>query len=487
MVKTKAKIKFTSRPPVVSILGHIDHGKTTLLDNIRKSKLASAEAGGITQDIGAYQIEYKGRKITFIDTPGHAAFAKMRARGAEVTDLAILVIAADEGVKPQTRESLKFIQQAQIPFIVAANKIDLPASSIEKVSQDLAKEGILVEKKGGEVVLVPVSAKTGEGVEDLLEMILLITDMQDIKSDPEAQFKGIIIESKLERLRGPLATILVKEGTLSITDFIWTEGACAKVKAMYDETGQRVTKAFPSKPVSVLGFDSVPPVGATVIRVAGKIKSPQLPRQKIAQSTEKTEEEEHKKVKLVLKADTQGTLEAIRMNLSSEVELIHQGVGDINEGDIFLTQTAGASLVGFSVRIPPRIKKLASVEKVPIKIYKIIYELLKDIDRKVLKILEPTIDEEILGEAEVIKEFLINDKKIAGCRVLKGRIVRGDQLHLRRNEKILDGCRVNSLHKGKSEVEKAVANDVFGMGFSPQLDFTVGDVLVSFRKLPQKE
>jgi len=486
--KPRKKISL-SRPPVVSILGHIDHGKTTLLDQIRKTNVASSEAGGITQHIGAYQIDFKGKKITFIDTPGHAAFAKMRARGAEVTDLAILVIAADEGVKPQTRQSLKFIRQAKVPFLVAVNKIDLPSGDVQKTINQLAKEDVLVEKKGGEIVLVPVSAKTGRGIEDLLEMTLLIGEMQGFAGDPGAEFKGVVIESKLDRSRGPLATILVKEGTLLVSDLIWAEGVKGKIKAMYDERGQKVVRVLPSQPASVLGFSSVPPVGAKAVVFRKEMEMVEPPRAATIPKEKEKEikEGEKKKLKLVLKADTRGTLEALEANLPSEVELIYQGVGDVNEGDVFLAQTTDAYLIGFNVRLSTGVAKLAQFEKVPVQTFKVIYKLLEEIEKKVLRLLEPTIDEEVLGEAEILKEFIVNKKKIAGARVLKGSISRGNRLHLKRDDKILADSRANSLRKGKVDVDKVVDGEEFGVILGPQLDFEPGDMLVSVRKLPQKE
>jgi translation initiation factor IF-2 len=486
MTKAKRKKQVISsvRPPVVSFLGHIDHGKTSLLDQIRKSKLASSEAGGITQHIGAYQIEFRGKKITFIDTPGHAAFAKMRARGAEVTDLAVLVVASDEGVKPQTRESLKYIKKAKIPFLVAANKIDLAKSKPEMVAEQLAKEGFPVEKKGGEIVLAPVSAKTGEGIEDLLEMILLVAEMKELKGDPQGEFVGVVIDSRLDRQQGSLATVLVKNGTLSVSDSIWAEGVKAKVKAMADENGRRVKSAGPSQPVEVLGFESVPLIGAKVSLFLSRAEAFKPEKEKL--SSGKKEAEDKKKLKLILKADTQGTLEAIVLNLPEETEMVYQGVGDINESDVLLSQATGAKLIGFNIGIPGRVKKLAQFEKVKLKIFKIIYELLEDVQTDISKILKPAVNEEILGEAKILKEFLIDKKRIAGCQVLKGRIAVKDKLHLKRGEKILGDCRVVTIKQGKEGVEKAKSEEEFGVLLSPQLDFAAGDMLVSFRKLPQQ-
>lgn len=483
----KAKINKASSlacPPVVSVLGHIDHGKTSLLDKIRETNVAASEVGGITQHIGAYQIKFKGEPITFLDTPGHAAFAKMRARGAEATDLAVLVVAGDEGVKPQTKESLKFIKEAKIPYLVVVSKIDLETSNVEKVIAQLAKEGVKVEKKGGEVVVAPVSARTGEGIEDLLEMILLLGQMEDLKADPAGEFKGIVVESELDRSRGPVATILVKNGTLAVSDLIWAEGVRAKVKAMHDEMGQKVTQAGPSKPVKVLGFASVPSVGAPVTASQKEVKPTEPAVKKPVEKDEEEAKEEDKRLRLILKADTQGTLEAIRLNLPSGVKLVYQGVGDLGESDVLLAQTTRAKLIAFNVRTPTRVKKLAEVEKVKITSYRLIYELLEEIKKDQEKILKPRANEEVLGKAEILAGFQIGKKKVAGGRVLQGRIAQGDLCHLKRNEEILGDCRIRSLKKGKQDAEKAKEEEEFGAFFKPQLDFETGDMIVSFRKLP---
>jgi translation initiation factor IF-2 len=488
MTKSKQKSKNSSRPrpPVVSILGHIDHGKTTLLDQIRSASVAASEAGGITQHIIAYQIDFQNKKITFIDTPGHAAFAKMRARGAKVTDLAVLVVAADEGVKPQTKESLKFIKEAKIPFLVAATKIDLESSSVNRVAEQLSKEGVLVEKKGGDIVLVPVSGKTGKGVKDLLEMILLLSEMQELKADPAGPLEGVVIESRLSPSQGPLATILVKNGTLSLKDTLWADGVKAKVKAMHNENNQKLSLALPGQPAEVLGFEAVPSVGA-LIKLFGQEKNTSSPAPKTSPKKEITAQKEKTKLRLILKADTKGTLEAVRLNLPQEVELISEGVGPVSESDVLLAQTTGASLVAFNLPVSAQVKKLAQVESVAIKSYQIIYELLEDIEEKVLKILEPELGEEILGEAEILKKFLINQERIAGIQVLKGRLARDDKLHLKRGEKHLGDCQIASLKQGKKNLDKAKAGEEFGVKLTPELDFKRGDMLVSFRKLPKKE
>ncbi len=480
--RTVNKEKLQSCPPVVAILGHVDHGKTSLLDKIRKTDLATKEAGGITQHIGAYQVVHQGKTITFIDTPGHAAFVEMRARGAEVTDFVVLVVAADEGIKPQTLESLKHIKTAKIPYLVAINKIDLPNIAVEKVKEELFKNDIQIEDYGGDIVVVPVSAKSGQGIDELLEMVLLLAEMADLRADPQASLKAVVIESKLDRSQGPVATLLVKDGTLRLRDEIMADKVGAKVKAMLDENRKAVKKAGPSKPVEVLGFKDLPRVGSKVKKakiVGEKAEEPKL----IKKIT--SEEEEKKKLKVIFKADVVGTLEAILASLPKEVEVIHSGVGDVNESDVLLASTTNSLLLGFNVKIPASIKKLAQVDKVKIITYNVIYELLEEIEKRVLKMLEPTIDEEILGQAEVVAEFKIEKERIAGCEAKEGRIAKADKLHLKRGEELISDCRIKSMKQGRKDIDKAKKGDEFGVVLSPSLDFKLGDMLISFRKLKE--
>jgi translation initiation factor IF-2 len=479
--KTKEikKEKLPTRPPVVAILGHVDHGKTTLLDKIRKTSVVAREAGGITQHIGAYQVIHKGKTITFIDTPGHAAFVKMRARGAKVTDLVVLVVAADEGVKPQTLESLKHIKAAKTPYLVAINKIDLPNIIVDKVKKELAKNDILVEGFGGDIVAVPVSAKTGKGINELLEMILLLAEMANLRADPKASLEAVVIESRLDRARGPVAAVLVKNGTLRLRDEIVADKLGAKVKAMSNETKKSVKEAGPSKPVEVLGFKGLPPVGSKVkkTRVVEEEASKPKPTKKVV-----TKKGESKKLRIILKTDVAGTLEAILASFPGEVEVVDSGVGDINDSDVLLASTTNSLLLGFNIRVPSQIRKLAQTEGVKIKTYRVIYELLEEAEKQALKVLEPTIDEEILGQAEIIAEFEAKKKRIAGCKVREGRIAKGDKLHLKRGTELIGNCRIKSMKQGKENVEKAKKEEEFGAVLAPSLDFRLGDMLVSFRK-----
>jgi len=469
------------RPPIVAVLGHVDHGKTSLISKIYEKDLTKKEFGGISQHIGAYQISFKGKKITFIDTPGHVAFSKMRSRGAKVADLAILVVAADEGVKPQTLESLKHIQEANIPFLVAANKIDLPNINLDWLKGNLAENGILVEGWGGNVVFVPVSAKTGKGIDELLEMILLLWEMEEVKSDPEGELEAVVIESKLDPKKGPVATVLIRNGSLKVGEEIRTEEVGGRIRAMIDDKGRNVNIAYPGEAVEVLGFSKVPLVGSKIIR--GPLEE-KLPSSSKPKTFEKNKEEE-KKIKIILKADTQGTLEAILGSLSQEIKVILSGVGNINESDVLLAKTSGAQIIGFNVKASGAVEKLAETEKVEIKTYNIIYELLEDLEARVLKLLEPTIDEEVLGQAKIIAEFIVKNQRVAGCKVEEGEIEKDFPLHLKREGKIIAECQIASMKIGKEDTKKVKKGEEFGVILNCPVDFKVGDVLISYRKLPQ--
>lgn len=463
---------------MVAVLGHVDHGKTTLLDAVRKTNVVAKEHGGITQHIGAYQIEHKGEKITFIDTPGHAAFVKMRSHGASVTDLIVLVVAADDGVKPQTKESLAHIKQAKVPFLVAINKIDLPQASVKMVKSQLAENNVLVEGYGGDIVCVEVSAKQKKGLDDLLEMILLLAKMENLQANPKGALEGVIIDSKLDSKRGPIATVLIKNGTLTIGDQIFAQDIEGKVKAMRDENANQVKKAGPSKPVEVLGFKKTPPMGA---KVKGKLT---LKKEKPISSASKekpSEEAEKGKIKIILKADTNGTLEAVKANLPTEVEVVFSSLGQVSESDVLLAQSVKAQILAFNVKTPSLVKKLSETEKVDIKTYNIIYELLEDMEKRVLKVLEPTIDEEVLGEAEIIAQFNIKGKNIAGCRIKKGKIHKSNPIHLKRKDKIIADAKITSFQKEREEVEEVKAGNEVGMVFSPDLDFKIGDAIISYK------
>jgi len=472
------------RPPVVVILGHIDHGKTTLLSKIKDLDLTRKEHGGITQHLGAYQVhlqnlDTKLKTITFIDTPGHAAFNNLRARGAKVADIAVLVVAASEGVKPQTKESLRFIKEANIPFIVALNKIDLPQVDLTKAKNNLVENGILIEGFGGDVVVVPVSAKEGKGIKELLEMILLLTEMNGLSGDFQAPLEAVVIESKIDSHRGPLATILVRNGSLEQGQEIQAENAVGKIRAMFSDKGENVEQALPSQPVEVLGFKQVPPVGAQVkiIQSGGQQEVFKKEEPVVVNETD----EKEKKLKVILKADVEGTLEALKANLPDGLLLIKAEVGEVNDSDVSMAVTNHAEIIAFNVKISNPIKKLAETEKVRISSYQVIYELLENLEKKIQRFLFPNFDEQILGKAEIIAEFKMKDR-IAGCRMLEGEIKKTDLFHLYRGEEIITNGRLRSLKQGKNDVEKVGKGDEFGAVFSGNLDFQIGDVLVSFLK-----
>lgn len=480
--------KTVLRPPIVAVLGHVDHGKTTLLDTIRKSQIAEGEAGGITQHIGAYQISVPEKdfkipnaqtKITFIDTPGHEAFSKMRSRGSTLADFAILVVAATEGVKPQTQESIAHIKKANIPVIVALTKMDLPEANVDKVKQQLAKENILVEQFGGTVVAIPVSAKAGTGIKELLETILLLSAMQEISADPKADMEAVVIESKLDKHRGPLASVIVTKGVLKTGVTIYAEKVEARVRAMMDSSGKQVSVANPSDPVEIMGWKSVPEVGATVtlhapdthVAAAGVTSKPfSLPPLTTVN-----------KLKMVLKADTVGTLEAIKENLNKEqIEIVASGVGDVSESDILMAKTSGAVVIGFSVAKPNhKVELLAREEKVRTKIYSIIYELLEEIHEVTQLMNKPEAAETVVGTAIIQATFDIDGVKIAGCRLESGKFAKTDLAKIMRAEKEVGRGRMKSIRQGKADVPSVVAPMECGVVFDKKLDFAKGDRIIA--------
>lgn len=451
------------RPPVVTVMGHVDHGKTTLLDQIRKTSVAVKEYGEITQHIGAYQVEVNGRKITFIDTPGHEAFAKMRRRGAQVTDLVVLVVAADDGVMPQTLESLEHIKEAKLPFIVAINKIDLPSANIERVKKQLVQKGVLLEGMGGDVVWVAISGKTGQGIGELLEMIQLMAEMAELKAEPSGPLKLAVIESRLDKARGPVATVIVQNGTLKVGKVIEVAGIKSKVRAMFNDQGKSVEEAGPATPVEILGLEKVPEIG----EVFGERKAPHL---------------EGENLKIVLKADMSGSLEAILENLSPKVEVIEKGVGGISESDVLLAKTLGAILVGFNLKTSAGLQKLAEEEKVKVKTYRLIYELLEDLEKEITQLGKPKVGEEILGKAQIIAEFPYNKQRILGCRVIEGRVSRNDNVKIIRDDQEIGRSKIKSLKYLKEFIAKAERGRECGVLLEPLLDFSPGDVLISYRQ-----
>lgn len=469
------------RAPIIAVLGHVDHGKTTLLDTIRKSNIASRESGGITQHIGAYQIETSShKKITFIDTPGHEAFTKMRSRGALVADIAILVVAADDGVMPQTEESIRIIKEAGVPFIVALNKIDMPGADPTRVKQQLAKADVLVEGFGGDVVVMSVSAKSGQGVPELLDVLLLLSEMKELKSTSSGVFSGVVIESKKDARKGVLATLIVKSGTLHVGDEIYAEQIKAKVRSMKGDTGAIVLEANESQPVEIMGWESAPQVGAEVT----SSKLAKIAAQTVVQNqvsfTLPPLETIHT-LKILLKVDAMGSQEAIVGSFGKAIEIVSMGIGEILESDILHAKSTGAIIIGFNVKASAAVATLAEREKVKIKTYVIIYELLDEIGEVANLLNKPEATEEVLGKAQILAEFKSNDVKVAGCRVLEGRIVRGDLVKIMRDKTEVGRTRIKSLKHNKDDIPKAEMNLECGVLLDKKLDFRIGDTIIAYK------
>ncbi|MBL8048262.1 MAG: translation initiation factor IF-2 [Chthonomonas sp.] len=509
VAKPKADAKASGgsqlRPPVVTILGHVDHGKTSLLDYIRKANVAAKEAGGITQHIGAYQVQAgEGKTITFLDTPGHAAFTAMRARGAQVTDIAILVVAADDGIMPQTKEAISHVKNADVPMIVAVNKIDKPDANPDRVIMQLPEHEVIPESFGGQTIICPVSAVTGEGVPHLLEMIALQADVMELKADPKGDFEGVVIEAKLDRGRGAVATILVQQGTLKVGDCVVIGNAWGKIKAMTDYLGERVKEAGPSMPVEILGLDEVPGAGESV-RVHEDERSARNEAE--SRRTAKREKDlgvatnrlslkdlraqlnagEIKDLNLVVKADVQGSLEAVKgmlekiANEEVTVKVIHSAVGTITENDVLLGSAANAILVGFNVKPEPGAKKEAERSKVEIRTYSIIYELIEDIEAAVKGMLAPKFEEEYMGTVEIRIVFdLSRAGKIAGSHVTDGKIQRGADVRVKRNKEVVWTGKVGTLKNVKQDVREMNAGQDCGITFDGWEAFEEGDVIEVF-------
>lgn len=479
------------RPPVVTILGHVDHGKTTLLDYIRKSNVAAKEHGGITQSIGAYQITHNSELITFIDTPGHAAFEKMRSRGAQVADIAVLVVAVDDGVMPQTVEAIKHIQQAKVPMIVAVSKIDLPnvdkKVQLERIKKQLSDQKVLVEEYGGDIPIVPVSAKTGEGVKELLETINLVAEMSELKGNPGEKASGVVIESRSDKFKGPIATILVRDGTLKKGDALTTEKAVGKVKGMFDFQGKAVEEAGPSTPVEVLGFNETPGVGTKLGVEKGVTAQVGVMGLSLVDKLKKSQEEV---LNVVIKADQEGSKEAIEGyidELNSEkqhIKIISSSTGEVNDSDVKTAATTRAIVIGFNTQVAKSAQKIAETEHVMIRSYKIIYELMDELKEVVEGILKPGQIEEIFGRAQIIAEFPYGKEgRIAGCSVLEGTFSKGPKVRIVRDSQVIGETKIKSLKKVKEEVTKVEKGAECGMMFEPVVEFQVGDIVESFRLL----
>ncbi len=496
--------KLEERSPVVTIMGHVDHGKTTLLDAIRKSKVAASEEGGITQHIGAYQVEVKGKKITFLDTPGHEAFTAMRSRGAQVTDLAVLVVAADDGVMPQTIEAINHARAADVPILVAINKVDRPQANVDRVKQQLAEQGLIPEEWGGDTVCVPISALRREGLDDLLEMILLVAEMQDLKANPHRLAKGTIVEAQLDRGRGPVATVLVQHGVLRVGDPIVAGSVHGRVRAMFSAKGERVDEAGPATPVEVLGFNDVPTAGEILLALDDEREAraiaeeyAQTARQEGWSRTSrltlddlnvKIKAGEVKQLNLVVKGDVQGSVEALRQSLEKlstpevRVNVIHGGVGGVSKSDVNLAHASEAIIIGFNVRPDPTARKLAETLGIEILLYRVIYQAIDDIKAAMEGMLEPEYKEVVLGQAEVRALFKVpNVGIVAGCYVTEGRILRSAQMRVLRDNVIVYEGTIASLKRFKDDVREVASGYECGIGLERFNDLKEGDVLEAFR------
>ena len=493
-----------SRPPVVVVLGHVDHGKTSLLDYIKSSRVADREVGGITQHIGAYQVEVEGNPITFLDTPGHAAFTAIRARGARVTDIAVLVVAADDGIMPQTVEAINHAKAADVPIVVAINKMDLPGADPERVKRQLSENELLVEDWGGDIVSVNVSARTGDGIDDLLESLELVAEISELKANPDKQATGVIIEAKLDRKRGPSATVLVTDGSLAVGDHIVAGTASGRVRAMMDDKGRILEKVTPGTPAEVLGFGTLPDAGDQLRVVASDREARALtggreravgsrPLQSRALSLEEVVKQvdigDVKELNLVLKADVHGSLEAIRQSLErlvdedAKVRVLHTGVGAVTESDVLLASASEAVVISFSIGSEPSAERLASRMGVEIRNYEIIYQLIDDIELALHGMLEPVFSEVIVGRAEIREIFGgRRGQQIAGCRVTEGRVVRNGTVRVIREGQHITDSTISSLRHFRDEVNEMNAGTECGIILQGFNEFKSGDIVEVHRQ-----
>ncbi|MBI4200407.1 MAG: translation initiation factor IF-2 [Chloroflexi bacterium] len=489
------------RPPVVTILGHVDHGKTTLLDAIRKTRVAEREAGGITQHIGAYQVDYRGQRITFLDTPGHEAFTAMRARGAEATDIAVLVVAANDGIMPQTIEAINHVKAAKVPIVVAINKMDLPDADAERVKRQLADHGLLIEEWGGDVVAVPVSAKAGTGLEDLLENILVMAEVAELKANPQRAAAGVVIEASLDKSRGPVSTLLVKTGTLRMGDYVVAGTTRGRVKALVSDAGKRIKQAGPATPAGVLGLSELPQVGDTFAVVeseqAGRSLVEERQRGQAQTRRQVTLEEiftrirsgEAEELRVIVKADVQGSVEAIVDALShlssdkAQLRVIHAASGSITESDIFLAVASQAIILGFNITLEPGARRVAEAEHVEVRFYTIIYQLLEDIQNTLKGLVQPTVVDTVLGRGVVRAVFTRSRQgKVAGVAVTEGRLMRNAFARVLRQGQLLHDGPIASLRRFKEDAREVAAGLECGMAVEGFDDFQEGDVLEAHRQ-----
>jgi len=490
------------RPPVVTVMGHVNHGKTRLLDAIRQTNVMATEAGGITQHIGAYQVKVNEQRITFLDTPGHEAFTAMRAHGAQITDIAILVVAADDGVMPQTLEAIDHAQAAGVPILIAINKIDRPNANPELVKQQLSDAGLVIEEWGGDVVCVPISAKEQIGIPELLENLLVVAEVEELKADSSRPAAGVVIEAKLDKSKGPLATVLVDNGTLRIGDTIVVGTTWGRVRAMFNDMGKRVKKAGPATPVELLGLSSVPQAGDTLTAAATERQAQALIEKHKSEMQQKSLElktvslsnlfdqisaGQVKELNVILKTDVQGSLEPIKSSLEQlgteevQVRIIHSGTGNITESDVMLAIASKGLIIGFGVSSEGGAQRLANAEGIDIRYYDVIYNLADDVDKALKGMLEPSYAEVIEGRAELRAIFPApKGKKVAGVYVTEGKVSRGSSVRLRRGEEIVCESTVNSLRRFKDDVKEVAAGYECGIVISDFNEYQVGDMLEFF-------
>ncbi|WAA13564.1 translation initiation factor IF-2 [Fervidibacillus halotolerans] len=501
--KDDSEKNLIERPPVVTIMGHVDHGKTTLLDHIRHSKVTQLEAGGITQHIGAYQVEIDGKKITFLDTPGHAAFTTMRARGAKVTDITILVVAADDGVMPQTVEAINHAKAANVPIIVAVNKVDKPTANPDRVMQELSEYGLIAESWGGDTIFVPISALTGEGVDQLLEMVLLVSEVEELKANPNRKAYGTVIEAELDKGRGSVATLLVQNGTLKIGDPIVVGNTFGRVRAMVNDLGRRVKSAGPSTPVEITGLNEVPQAGdrfvvfddektARQVGEARAQKALQENRNETARVSldklfDQMKQGDVKELNIIVKADVQGSVEALSSSLQkidvegAKVNIIHTGVGAITESDILLATASNAIIIGFNVRPTTNAKRMAESEKVDIRLHRIIYKAIDEIESAMKGMLDPEYEEKVIGQLEVRTTFKVSKVgTIAGCYVMEGKVTRNSGVRLIRDGIVIYEGEIDSLKRYKDDVKEVAQGYECGVTIKNFNDIKEGDTIEAY-------
>lgn len=496
--------ELVKRPPIVAVMGHVDHGKTSLLDAFRKTNVVAGEAGGITQSIGAYQIEFNGEKITFIDTPGHAAFTQMRARGAKATDIAILVVAADDGVMPQTIEAINHIKAANVPIIVAINKMDKPEANPERIKQQLAENNILPEEWGGDAICVPISAKTGMGLDDLKQTILLVSEMQELKANPKKMATGVVIEAELDKNRGPVASIIVQNGTLRVGDSIMSGLTYGKVRAMFNDKGKSIKSAEPSTPVEILGFNDVPSAGEQVYAVEETLSKQviqeridKIKKERAAQSSgvtldnfmNRVHEGELKNLNIIVKADTMGSVEALKASLlairneEAKVNIVHSGTGAVTESDVILAQTTGSIIISFNQKTNSKVQGLADSLKVEIKEYKIIYEMVDEITAAITGMLSVKYEEVYIGSAEIRMVFKLSTAgKVAGSYIKDGKATRNCIAIVKRGDEEIGKTTVESLKIVKDEKAEISKGFECGIKLKDTLDIKEGDIIEFYSK-----